>query len=569
MKQLHFEVKDRAEELLKAAMEVWRANYKLEDIEGIEKDPVFLLFLIALAYQEGEIRSGWDESKRSIYEDFFDYLCPLPSPTAMPYSMIIKSTPNKNLDVVELNASDTFRIHGSDYNFMPLFKTRVIAHTVRSVTRMDGRRWKVSLAFNEPVKSLEGFAFQILNNNFQDLSISYKKMPLAIVKPWEMSDLPFVDCLSIKSMLYQQNQSIDTRSLWFDLFAEQNARLFMFKRNQVLENLEEENIDLIFEFSSINNNFSFNKESILFNVFPIVNIAVESVDLSANNPIQRIYDRGGIGVGQKRFLSIIPDKSAYNSYNSSVVVRKFDADRFGLHDLLNLANELVLKFSSDFYAFQSIPNLREGGKIKELSLLLDKIKNDLNESQGDKENESLGKGIYLIMRHTHDLEPDTNMNVKYLVSNGDIDIDFIANSSNQFNVPASLNGVETGIVQMPSKSHDVKGNKESDILQAKYLLATGDRLVTSADIKLFCYKELYMRYHIPAEYILDISIKHRLKIDALYKGYEIAIFISLANNSYVQKKLADNILQIELLLQKMIENRMQGVYPVVVAIELE
>ena len=78
-----------------------------------------------------------------------------------------------------------------------------------------------------------------------------------------------------------------------------------------------------------------------------------------------------------------------------------------------------------------------------------------------------------------------------------------------------------------------------------------------------------MRYHIPAEYILDISIKHRLKIDALYKGYEIAIFISLANNSYVQKKLADNILQIELLLQKMIENRMQGVYPVVVAIELE
>ncbi|WP_455621411.1 hypothetical protein [Parabacteroides sp.] len=570
MERLHFEIKDRAEELLKAAIEVWRANYKLEDIEGIEKDPVFMLFLIALAYQEGEIKSGWDESKRSIYEDFFEYLCPLPSRTVMPYCMIIKSTPRKNLDAVELNFSDLFKIHGSDYHFIPLFKTRVLAHTVKSVIRLDGRRWKVSLAFNEPVKSLEGFAFQILNTNFQDLVVSYKKEPLAIVKPWEVSDLPFVDCLSFNSMLYQQSQSIDTRSLWFDLFSEQNVRLFVFKKNEIFENLEEENIDLIFEFTSINNDFSFNKDCIVFNTFPIVNISVESVDLSANNPIRRIEDRGGTGGGQKGFLCLIPDNSGYNLYNSSVVVRKFDVDRFGLHDVLNLANELVQKFSSDFYAFQSIPNLREGGRIKELSLLLDKIKDDLKDNMIDNlYDESFSKGIYLILRHARDLEPDTSVNVKYLVSNGEIDFDFIANRLNQLSVPANLNAVETQIVQFPHSSYDIKNKREYDVLQTKYLLATSDRLVTSADIKLFCYKELYMRYFIPSDYILNIDIKHRLKIEPLYKGYEIAIFINLTNNSYVQKKLADNILHLELLLQKMIENRMPGIYPVVVAINLE
>lgn len=570
MERLHFEIRDRAEELLKAAIEVWRANYKLEDIEGIEKDPVFMLFLIALAYQEGEMKSGWDASKRSIYEDFFEYLCPLPFRTEMPYCMIVKSAPRKNMDVVELNASDLFKIHGSDYHFMPLFKTRVLAHTVKSVVRLDGRRWKVSLVFKEPVKSLEGFAFQILNSNFQDLTISYKKQPLAIVKPWEISDLPFVNCLSFNSMLYQQSQSLDTRSLWFDLFAEQNARLFVFKKNEILENLEEETIDLIFEFTSINNNFSFNKDSIIFNTFPLVNICEESVDLSANKPIQRIEDRGDVRMGQKSFLCLVPDNSGYNHYNSSVVVRKFDADRFGLHDVLNLVNELVLKFSSDFYAFQSIPNLREGGKIRELSLLLDNIKEDLKDNMiSNLHDESLCKGIYLILRNRQGLEPETSVNVKYLVSNGAIDYDSIANKLNQLNVPANLNAVETQIVQFPHARHKIKNKKEYDAVQTKYMLATSDRLVTSADIKLFCFKELYTRYLIPSEYILAIDIKHRLKIEPLYKGYEIAIFIHLTNNSYVQKKISDAISHIELLMQKMIENRMPGIYPVVVAINLE
>lgn len=570
MERLYFEIKDRAEELLKAAIEVWKANYKLEDIEGIEKDPVFMLFLIALAYQESEIKSGWEESKRSIYEDFFEYLCPLPSRTVMPHCMIVKSNPRKNLDVVELNSSDIFKIHTSDYNFMPLFKTRVISHTVKSVIRLDGRRWKVSLAFNEPVKNLEGFAFQILNSNFQDLTISYKKQPLAIVKPWEISDLPFVDCLSFNSMLYQQSQSLDTRSLWFDLFAEQNARMFVFKKSDIFENFEEENIDLVFEFTSVNNDFSFNKESIIFNTFPLVNVFVESVDLSASKPIQRIEDRSDMGMGQKSFLCLIPDKSGYNQYNSSVVVRKFDADRFGLHDVLNLVNELVLKFSSDFYAFQSIPNLREGGKIRELSLLLDKIKKDLKDNvTSNPHSESFGKGIYLVLRNIQGLESGTSVNVKYLVSNGKIDYDFIANKFNQLIVPANLNAVETQIVQLPHAGNEIKNKKEYDVLQTKYLLATSDRLVTSADIKMFCFKELYIRYFIPEEYILNIDIKYRLKIEPLYKGYEIAIFIRLTDNSYVQKKLAGNISHIELLLQKMIENRMPGIYPVAVAINLK
>lgn len=571
MKQLHFEIRDRAEELLKSAMEVWLANYKKEDIEGIEKDPVFKLFLLALAYQESCIKSDWDKSKRDLFEDFFEYLCPLPFNVVMPYSLIIRSCPYKSFNEVELNYFSSFTIHGTDYKFMPLFKTRVLAHTVKSVVRLDGRRWKVSLVFNEPVKSLEGFSFQILNTNFQDLTISYKKKPLAIVKPWELDDLPFVDCLSMVSMLYQQTQSIDARSLWFDLFAEIGARLFIFKKNSVLESTEgEDSLDLIFEFSSINNDFTFNKDMIVFNTFPIVNVSVEEVDLSASKPIHRIENRGEVVPGQKRYLCLIPGKSGNNLFSPLAIVRKFDVERFNIQDVLNFTNELVQRFSSDFYAFQNIPNLREGGKIKELSVLLNQIKDNLKEYTADKSYEDFyGKGIYLILRHTQDLQPNTSVNIKYLVSNGEIDCDFIVNKLNQLSVPSSLNAAETQIVQLPYTQHPSGNKKENDALLVKYFLATNDRLVTSADIKLFCFKELYSRYFIPEEYILSIDVKHRLKIDPLYKGYEISIFIHMANNSYVQKKVADKIPHIELLLQKMIENRTPGIYPVIVSISLD
>ena len=51
MKQSIFNTRQRAEEIIKEAVTIWQHGFNSEQLEGIEQDPVFSLFLTALAYQ--------------------------------------------------------------------------------------------------------------------------------------------------------------------------------------------------------------------------------------------------------------------------------------------------------------------------------------------------------------------------------------------------------------------------------------------------------------------------------------------------------------------------------------
>ena len=55
MNQTIFTTRQRAEELIKEAISIWQYNGGGELLEGIEQDPVFSLFMTALAYQANEI----------------------------------------------------------------------------------------------------------------------------------------------------------------------------------------------------------------------------------------------------------------------------------------------------------------------------------------------------------------------------------------------------------------------------------------------------------------------------------------------------------------------------------
>ena len=49
MKQTIFNTRQRAKEIIKEAIAVWEQSTNSEHLEGIEQDPVFSLFLTALA----------------------------------------------------------------------------------------------------------------------------------------------------------------------------------------------------------------------------------------------------------------------------------------------------------------------------------------------------------------------------------------------------------------------------------------------------------------------------------------------------------------------------------------
>ena len=54
MKQTIFETRQRASEILKETIAIWRQSDQSDYLEGIEDDPIFSLLIMALAYRANE-----------------------------------------------------------------------------------------------------------------------------------------------------------------------------------------------------------------------------------------------------------------------------------------------------------------------------------------------------------------------------------------------------------------------------------------------------------------------------------------------------------------------------------
>ena len=166
MKQTIFENKQRAEELMQEAIRIWRSSDQQEAIriwrssdhpdqlEGIEQDPVFSLLLTALAYQSNELENELDHMKSEVLEEFSRMLVSYEVGHAIPATAVVQATLQPNLPNLELTQEHIFTLTDTEASFIPLLKTRVLNVTTRSIVRMDGRRWKVSLKSDSPIADL-------------------------------------------------------------------------------------------------------------------------------------------------------------------------------------------------------------------------------------------------------------------------------------------------------------------------------------------------------------------------------------------------------------------------------
>jgi hypothetical protein len=99
-------------------------------------------------------------------------------------------------------------------------------------------------------------------------------------------------------------------------------------------------------------------------------------------------------------------------------------------------------------------------------------------------------------------------------------------------------------------------------------MVTNNRIVTPADMKIFCYTELMNRYSIIPEMVRDITVKHMRQNTLGDCGYAIHVNIFLQDSMFIKRSFTDKIRQAEILLQKMMEVRSTGIYPIIVTIDI-
>lgn len=570
MKQTIFENKQRAEELMREAVRIWRESDHGDQLEGIEQDPVFSLLMTALAYQSNETESYLEQMKADVLDEFSHQLTPYEVGHAIPATAVVETNLQSGVSELELTEQHVFMLPNVGVGFIPLLNTRVLNAAVRSVVRVDGRRWKVSLKFESPITDLSGFSFAIRSHNFHDLKISVRGQQLPLVSPWDYSELPLMPCFSIDSILYNRRQTYTAAASCLDLFARQNIRMYCIKKHQgdrYIPN-ETDTVDIIFEFTGIKDGFLFDRSNLSLNSIILVNAAIHSVDLSANTPIVRVagfrsQSTDSDGVSQQ-FMHMIRPSSDQIFGKLPVEVRKVAADRFNQGSLVNLLNTLISRYYTDFYAYS---NIREEANERVMQSLIEILSRMRDAARADLEQRV--PGVYLMLRPETDTQRrQSSLSVSYVTTLGAA-VNSQLTAESIFQTPNGFDNTVTRQIAAPVPGSDELLDQVEEASMTRYYMTTNDRLVTPADLKLFCYTELQTRYGITRSMVKSVTVSHRQQPGSAYAGYEILVEIVLSDNNFIRRGFEEKIPQTEKLLMAMMSVRSANIYPIQVTIEID
>ena len=523
-----------------------------------------MLLMTALAYQSGEMEGEIERIKQEVKEDLTRTLIPYEMMHAIPATAVVQAFPAAGIQQLELDASKNFTLSKTNYRFIPLCRTKLLRARIASFVRLDGRRWKIGIEFEQPVDNLSGFSFAIRGSDFRDVSVTVHGANLPLIHPVEYAQLPFDPAFGIGTMLYNNLQAHIADTACTDLFARQNIQLFFVAphEDKALYPTQMEKIDFVFEFSGITDTFVFSKANILLNSVVLVNAQIHTATLSPRMPILR-----AVGVGQpngqmEQFMHLITPSEDQLYGDSTIEVRYTDADRFNQGSLLRLIAALKAKYHTDYRAFSDLSSDTNDNTALQLQQLLQRLEDTVIQ-----QTDNAIPGVYLILRQNH-MDAMGSMDIRYLTTYG-AEVNEALTPDSTFKTSDELDGRECIQIAEPVPGRNEVRDFASGMETARYLVATGDRIVTPADIRLFCYKELQTRYSITRDMVQQITVSNRLSNDPQGPGYEILVEIQIEANSFVLRELADKKNQIENQLQKMMEVRSTNIYPISVAITLK
>lgn len=563
MRKKIFATGELAKELQKEAIAIWRMGSNEDNFEGLENDPVVSLLMTALAYQEYTADNELSRLKDEVLEDFSRMLIPYELCHAKPASVLVQTNTDSNVSKVSLHSNTSFTLSESKFNFMPLLETTVYNAKIDSIVRLDARRWQVSIIFKEDISSLDGFAFLVNNNKFKDLNISFKGKRISLVKPWHYANLPLSACFSIDSMLYNETLAFDATTTWFDLFAEQNKRMFVVEKyaSNDIFTYPVDKIDLVFEFMGISDDFVFDKSQLIINTVLLVNTSERSATISVNNSIVRIADEDENA--SEKLLHLMRPSSEQMYKNISFTLRRSAIERFNSDKLLKLLHCLIDKYSTDYYAFMQIDRHKNGLELTRLYQWLVNLAKYLEESPIE-----MSSGVYLLLKKCKEnISEDESLTLNYLTTQGAAVNQYLSTRS-VFNVPVGLSMQSTTVVAEPVLGIEEAVGVDVQNSMLRYYMLTNNRLVTPADIKIFCYNELLRRYNLDSSIIRNIIVKNVIYSEIGHCGFETKVEILMIDDVFVKRSLAGKINEVELILQKMIEVRSSFVYPVQVNIRI-
>ena len=557
MKEDIYSTRQRATDLLNETLSIWQKGDHIDQLEGLAKDPVFSLLMTALAYRANEMDGEVERLRQDVLEEFARMMMPYEAGHAVPATTVVGMELQNDVPEMTLDETSTFTLQEGGYSFMPLLRSRLVNADVSSVIRLDGRRWKVVLSFQNPISDLSGLTFALRDERFKDVKISVNgHQLLPLVKPWHYANMPVQPCFSLSAMLYNHAQMYQASLIPLELYARKNVALFSIGRNGTAHLLpvESDRVELTFDFTGIPSDFAFNKNNIVLNAVLLVNARLSTATLTASKPLVR--------VAGDQLMYLLPPASEQLFGKTPVSIRRVAADRFNKGALRRLVTCLSAKLDSDYYAFLSIDDVNVKNTLNRIQEGLAQLAKSVSSN-----TYSLYSGVYLMLERSALANHAVSLDINYLTTPGAA-INEVLKQDSVFTSPAGIKSSSVTQITEPTYGLDEVSNAENSQAMLKYFLVTGDRIVTPADIKLFCYTQLMNIYSIGPDLVNGIQVKSHQRNDQQESGYCIRVSIFLQDNSFIRRSFEDRIPQAEMLLQTMMEVRSSQIYPIYVSIHI-
>jgi hypothetical protein len=260
-----------------------------------------------------------------------------------------------------------------------------------------------------------------------------------------------------------------------------------------------------------NEDFIFDKSQLYINTVLLVNTTLRNASLSVNNPIVRLAE--GEGDTPEKLLHLMRPSSEQMYKNISFTLRRSAMERFNIDSLLKLLHCLIDKYSTDYYAFMQIDRLKNGMEVNRLYQWLVNLAKYLEESPM-----TMSSGVYLLLKKGKEtILEDESLTLQYLTTQAGAVNPYLSTNST-FNVPVGLSVKKTSVIADPVMGVDEAIGVDVQNSISKYYMITGNRLVTPADIKIFCYNNsevlnLELHYYITlytkkSKYFFDKNISN-------------------------------------------------------------
>ena len=510
------EIENRVVELRNKVFSLWASEGKWESdnpnspLYGMEKDPLVSMLITALAYQEDRIEQDLAHFRSSMVSELEEAMLPYHLLKATPSIAMMataKAPGNWARCLVGADTSftvlkETFQGRGQ-FNFRPLFESNIIGATVVSVTPLLQGKWKLTLEVKDEKTVLGGVGFFFKGLTFDGLNMHLGEKEIPLINPWEYDRFPMNTDFSFWNLIYNQSLTFGTNEQWFDLWAETNVPYYMVDPYTPIV-LTRGIVELTLDIVGLKEQ-DLHTDNVVINAFPVVNVNKRRYALTPSEPIVKIADDNDF------FMNLVGEYDTVEEADQ-FILRRYGCERFGFNELLRLADTLQKKSATDFYAYQTIPALKDGDRMRKLRILLKDIIAVVKKEGNPK------TGIYALLKE--DAKVEVGIPLTALYTDGAKGNDIPAGAQ-VLAVPNDFDSGQTRLLTATTGGRDEVVNEEERKMLSHYYTLTNDRIVTRADLKSFCIKELYN---------YDIGNVNRIEIACDEEGVRTVVaFVSEVN----------------------------------------